>query len=100
MARSRVTSTSTLVMIPRSEPSDSTTSSSERSHQSRDGGSAPVRSLPGSLVFIGHRGTRFVLLLVLASATIRFSADMHAPTHDELDSRRRPDQALRHRKGG
>src|SRR5258708_16183930 len=42
MARSRVTSISTLVMIPRSEPSDSTESSSERSHRSRDGGSAPA----------------------------------------------------------
>src|SRR5215813_3380416 len=33
MARLRVTSTSTLAMIPRSEPSDSTESSSERFHQ-------------------------------------------------------------------
>ena len=39
---SRVTSISTLVMIPRSEPSDSTESSSERSHRSPDGGSAPA----------------------------------------------------------
>jgi hypothetical protein len=45
VARSRVTSTSTLVMIPRSEPNDSTESSSERSHRSRDGGSAPARPL-------------------------------------------------------
>ena len=36
-ARSRVTSISTLVMIPRSEPSDSAESSSEQCHRSRDG---------------------------------------------------------------
>ena len=40
MARSRVTSISTLVMIPRSEPSDSAESSSEQCHRSCGGGSA------------------------------------------------------------